>query len=71
MTPETLLLKGSEVDALLGIDECMTAVEHAFKMRALGEAAALPVKSFIKNFSEEFVHHIDHKRCLVTEPAYA
>src|SRR6187455_2243222 len=40
MTPETLLLKGSEVDALLGIDECMTAVEHAFKMRALGEAAA-------------------------------
>ncbi|MBA3505008.1 MAG: NADH-quinone oxidoreductase subunit F, partial [Betaproteobacteria bacterium] len=35
---------------------------------ALGDAAALPVKSFIKHFRNEFVHHIDHKRCAV--PAY-
>ena len=27
----------------------------------LGDAAALPVKSFIKNFRDEFQHHIDHK----------
>jgi NADH-quinone oxidoreductase subunit F len=33
---------------------------------ALGDAAALPVKSFIKHFRDEFVHHIEHKRCLVT-----
>ncbi|HEU4644445.1 MAG TPA: NADH-quinone oxidoreductase subunit NuoF [Burkholderiales bacterium] len=33
---------------------------------ALGDAAALPVKSFIKHFREEFVHHIERKRCLVT-----
>ena len=32
---------------------------------ALGDAAALPVKSFIRHFRDEFQHHIDHKRCLV------
>jgi NADH-quinone oxidoreductase subunit F len=32
---------------------------------ALGDAAALPVKSFIRHFREEFQHHIDHKNCLV------
>jgi NADH-quinone oxidoreductase subunit F len=32
---------------------------------ALGDAAALPVKSFIQHFRDEFQHHIDHKRCLV------
>ena len=32
---------------------------------ALGDAAALPVKSFIKHFRDEFVHHIEHKHCLV------
>ncbi len=32
---------------------------------ALGDAAALPVKSFIKHFRDEFVYHIEHKRCLV------
>ena len=40
MSPETLLLKRSDVASLLGIDECMDAVEQAFKMRALGEAAS-------------------------------
>ena len=32
---------------------------------ALGDAAAMPVKSFIKHFRDEFVHHIEHKCCLV------
>jgi NADH-quinone oxidoreductase subunit F len=31
---------------------------------ALGDAAALPVKSFIKHFRDEFQHHIDHGKCL-------
>ncbi|HEX7221110.1 MAG TPA: NADH-quinone oxidoreductase subunit NuoF [Burkholderiales bacterium] len=31
---------------------------------ALGDAAALPVKSFIKHFRDEFVYHIEHKQCL-------
>jgi NADH-quinone oxidoreductase subunit F len=35
---------------------------------ALGDAAALPVKSFIKHFRGEFVHHIEHQHCLVTGP---
>jgi len=34
---------------------------------ALGDAAALPVKSFIKHFRSEFVHHIEHKKCLVPD----
>ena len=38
---------------------------------ALGDAAALPVKSFIKHFRQEFEYHIEHKRCLVEQPAYA
>jgi NADH-quinone oxidoreductase subunit F len=36
---------------------------------ALGDAAALPVKSFIQHFRAEFEHHIRHKRCLVGEAA--
>src|SRR6185436_14491482 len=35
---------------------------------ALGDAAALPVKSFVGHFRAEFQHHIDHKQCLV--PTY-
>ncbi len=35
---------------------------------ALGDAAALPVKSFLKHFRDEFVHHIEHRRCLVQGP---
>ena len=35
---------------------------------ALGDAAALPVKSFIKHFRHEFEHHIQHKQCLVQGP---
>jgi NADH-quinone oxidoreductase subunit F len=32
---------------------------------ALGDAAAMPVKSFIRHFRDEFQYHIDHKKCLV------
>jgi NADH-quinone oxidoreductase subunit F len=35
---------------------------------ALGDAAALPVKSFLKHFRDEFVHHIEQRRCLVQGP---
>jgi NADH-quinone oxidoreductase subunit F len=35
---------------------------------ALGDAAALPVKSFITHFRPEFEHHIAHKRCMVSGP---
>ena len=32
---------------------------------ALGDAAALPVRSFVQHFRDEFQYHIDHKHCLV------
>ncbi len=32
---------------------------------ALGDAAAMPVTSFIKHYREEFEYHIKHKRCMV------
>ena len=35
---------------------------------ALGDAAALPVKSFVNHFRDEFQYHIDHKRCMVSVP---
>ncbi|RME33972.1 MAG: NADH oxidoreductase (quinone) subunit F [Gammaproteobacteria bacterium] len=31
---------------------------------ALGDAAAMPVQSFLKHFRDEFLHHIEHKSCL-------
>jgi NADH-quinone oxidoreductase subunit F len=34
---------------------------------AFGDAAALPVRSFLKQFRDEFVHHIEHKHCLVPD----
>jgi NADH-quinone oxidoreductase subunit F len=35
---------------------------------ALGDAAAMPVRGMLKHFREEFVHHLEHKTCVV--PAY-
>jgi NADH-quinone oxidoreductase subunit F len=32
---------------------------------ALGDAAAMPVRAFIKQFRSEFEHHITHKTCMV------
>ncbi len=32
---------------------------------ALGDAAAMPVRAFIKHFRSEFEYHIEHKKCLV------
>ena len=34
---------------------------------AFGEAAAWPVGGFLKYFRDEFVYHVQHKRCMVTE----
>ena len=32
---------------------------------ALGDAAAIPVRAMLKHFRDEFVHHIEHQRCMV------
>jgi NADH-quinone oxidoreductase subunit F len=34
---------------------------------ALGDAAAMPVRAMIKHFRDEFVHHVEHKTCLVPQ----
>jgi NADH-quinone oxidoreductase subunit F len=52
--PEDLDLLTSVADNIAGRTIC-----------ALGDAAALPVKSFVKHFRAEFEHHVQHKHCLV------
>ena len=34
-------------------------------MCALGDAAAMPVRSFVKHYREEFEYYIEHKRSMV------
>ena len=55
--PEDLALLENVSDNIAGRTIC-----------ALGDAAALPVKSFLKHFRGEFEHHIEHRRCLVSGP---
>ena len=52
--PEDLGLLGSITSNIMGRTIC-----------ALGDAASMPVKSFIKHFRDEFAYHIEHKKCLV------
>jgi NADH-quinone oxidoreductase subunit F len=55
--PEDIDLLNSVADNIQGRTIC-----------ALGDAAAMPVRAFIKHYRDEFVHHIEHKTCVV--PAY-
>ena len=52
--PEDLDLLNSVTENIMGRTIC-----------ALGDAAALPVRSFTKHFKSEFEYHIEHKKCLV------
>jgi NADH-quinone oxidoreductase subunit F len=54
--PEDLDLLNSLADNIQGRTIC-----------ALGDAAAMPVRAFVKHFRSEFEHHIEHGRCLVPE----
>lgn len=38
---------------------------------ALGDAAAMPVRAFVKQYREEFEFHIKHKRCMVAPGGYS
>jgi NADH-quinone oxidoreductase subunit F len=38
---------------------------------ALGDAAAMPVRAFVKTYRDEFQYHIDHKRCCVKPGGYS
>ena len=52
--PEDLDLLGHITTNIMGRTIC-----------ALGDAASMPVQSFIKHFRDEFAYHIEHKKCLV------
>ncbi len=54
--PEDLDLLNSVTDNIMGRTIC-----------ALGDAASMPVKSFIKHFGAEFEYHIQNRKCLVPE----
>jgi NADH-quinone oxidoreductase subunit F len=54
--PEDLDLLNSIADNIQGRTIC-----------ALGDAAAMPVRAFVKHFRSEFEHHIEHGHCLVPE----
>jgi NADH-quinone oxidoreductase subunit F len=38
---------------------------------ALGDAAAMPVRAFVKNYREEFEYHVTHKRCMVAAGGFS
>ena len=57
---EDIELLGSVADNIMGRTIC-----------ALGDAAAMPVRGMIKHFRDEFVHHVEHKRCMVAQPVTA
>jgi NADH-quinone oxidoreductase subunit F len=38
---------------------------------ALGDAAAMPVRAFVKHYREEFEYHVTHKRCMVGAGGYS
>jgi NADH-quinone oxidoreductase subunit F len=52
--PEDLDLLNSIADNIQGRTIC-----------ALGDAAAMPVRAFVKHFRDEFQHHVDHGCCVV------
>lgn len=55
--------KGRQTD--LDMLQDLTKRIEGHTICALGDAAAMPVASFIKHFRDEFQYHIDHKRCMV------
>lgn len=55
--------KGEQGD-LDKLDDVASKIEGR-TICAFGDAAAWPVRSFIKQFRDEFQYHIDHKRCMV------
>lgn len=56
--------KASDIDLLNSVADNI----QGRTICALGDAAAMPVRAMIKHFRDEFVHHVEHKRCVV--PAY-
>ncbi|MBT9594495.1 MAG: NADH-quinone oxidoreductase subunit NuoF [Vitreoscilla sp.] len=52
--PDDLALLDNVAENIMGRTIC-----------ALGDAAAMPVRGMLKHFRDEFVHHVEHKTCVV------
>jgi len=52
--PDDLALLDNVAENIMGRTIC-----------ALGDAAAMPVRGMLKHFRDEFVHHVEHKTCMV------
>jgi NADH-quinone oxidoreductase subunit F len=57
--------KSSDIDLLDSVSDNI----QGRTICALGDAAAMPVKAMVKHFRHEFVHHIEHKTCMVPSQA--
>jgi NADH-quinone oxidoreductase subunit F len=57
-TPEDLALLDNVAENIMGRTIC-----------ALGDAAAMPVRGFLKHYRDEFAYHIEHKCCQVSVEA--
>jgi len=53
--------KADDIDLLLGVQEKIIGNTIC----ALGDAAAMPVESFLRNFREEFEYYIEHGKSMV------
>ncbi|MBT3744536.1 MAG: NADH-quinone oxidoreductase subunit NuoF [Candidatus Thioglobus sp.] len=53
--------KADDIELLLGVQEKIMGNTIC----ALGDAAAMPVESFLRNFREEFEYYIEHKKSMV------
>ena len=53
----------SDIDML----QQVTKQVEGHSICALGDAAAMPVRAFIKHYRDEFLYHIEHKRCAVPD----
>jgi NADH-quinone oxidoreductase subunit F len=54
------------MDDLKRLDEVASNIQGR-TICALGDAAAMPVRAFLKHFRDEFAHHVEHRRCLVSD----
>ncbi|MGQ0523713.1 MAG: NADH-quinone oxidoreductase subunit NuoF [Betaproteobacteria bacterium] len=55
--------KAQDLDLLIDVSDNI----QGRTICALGDAAAMPVKAFIKHFRDEFMYHIEHGKCSVPD----
>jgi NADH-quinone oxidoreductase subunit F len=62
----TRIINGKgQIEDLVKLDDVASKIEGR-TICALGDAAAMPVRSFIKHFRPEFAHYIEHKHSMVS-----